>query len=165
MHVSQLSRAAARQCRKRPQPELEQAVSDIYPRLIRTEAGDPHETPAQRPPRRSRETPLLSRPGPDYRPRKSALMTARWLVSQLGDVLVPLPRCEASGSGANPVDGVLDVQVPEPGRAVVTGAGQRVPVWAECHRVRPQGAPGQGLAEWPGVGGIGDVPQPDRAAV
>src|SRR6516164_407552 len=72
MHVSQLSRAAARQCRKRPQPELEQAVSDIYPRLIRTEAGDPHETPAQRPPRRSRETPLLSRPGPDYRPRKSA---------------------------------------------------------------------------------------------
>src|SRR6516165_1122575 len=74
MHVSQLSRAAARQCRKRPQPELEQAVSDIYPRLIRTEAGDPHETPAQRPPRRSRETPLLSRPGPDYRPRKSALM-------------------------------------------------------------------------------------------
>src|SRR6516165_7369433 len=76
MHVSQLSRAAARQCRKRPQPELEQAVSDIYPRLIRTEAGDPHETPAQRPPRRSRETPLLSRPGPDYRPRKSALRSA-----------------------------------------------------------------------------------------
>jgi hypothetical protein len=45
-------------------------------------------------------------------------MNAGCLVSQLGDVLVPQLGCEASGSGTYSVDGVLDVQVPEPGRAV-----------------------------------------------
>jgi hypothetical protein len=36
------------------------------------------------------------------------------LVPQLADVLIPLLGREASGCGASPVDGVLDVQVPEP---------------------------------------------------
>ena len=91
------------------------------------------------------------------------LMNTRCLVPQLGDVLVPLPGREATGRGANPPDGVLDVQVPEPGRAVVAAAGQRVPVGAERHRVHGGGTAGQGLAERPGVRGIADIPQPDRA--
>ena len=40
---------------------------------------------------------------------EKALMTAGWLVSQMGDVLVPLPGREASGCIANPLDGILDV--------------------------------------------------------
>ena len=91
------------------------------------------------------------------------LVSAGWLVPQLGDVLVPLPGREATGYSANPPDGVLDVQVPEPGRAVVAAAGQCVPVGAERHRVHGGGAAGQGLAERAGVRGIGDIPQPDRA--
>ena len=55
-------------------------------------------------------------------------MNAGRLVPQLTDVLIPLPGGEASGCGANPVDGVLDVQVPEPGGAVFAAAGQGVPV-------------------------------------
>ena len=54
---------------------------------------------------------------------RSRLMNAGWLVRQLGDVLVPLLGREASGCGTDPFDGVLDVQVPEPGRAVVAAAG------------------------------------------
>src|SRR6516164_2781298 len=38
----------------------------------------------------------------------SRLMNAQRLVLQLGDVLVPLLRREASGCAANPVDGVLE---------------------------------------------------------
>lgn len=93
----------------------------------------------------------------------SALMTAGRLVPQLADVLIPLLRCEASGCGANPVDGVLDVQVPEPGGAVVATAGQGMPVGAERHRVHGDGAAGQGLAERLGICGVGDIPQPDRS--
>lgn len=52
-------------------------------------------------------------------------MDAGWLVPQLGDVLIPLLGCEASGCGTNPIDGVLDVQVPEPDDAVEAAAGQR----------------------------------------
>jgi hypothetical protein len=74
-----------------------------------------------------------------------------------------LPGREASGCGANPLDGVLDVQVPQPGRPVGVAGGQGVPVGAECHQVHWGGAAGQGLAERPGIGGLGDVPQPDRA--
>ena len=90
-------------------------------------------------------------------------MNARWLVPQLGDVLVPLPGREPSSCSTNPLDGVADVRVPEPGRAVVAGAGQRAPVWAERHRVHGQSAAGQGLTELAGVRGIGDIPRPDRA--
>jgi hypothetical protein len=63
----------------------------------------------------------------------SVLMTADWLVPQLGDVLIPLLGREASGCGTDPVDGRLHVRVPEPGRAVVAAAGQCVPIGAERH--------------------------------
>ena len=48
---------------------------------------------------------------------------------------------------------------------VDAAAGQRVPAGAERHRVDGVGAAGQGLAERPGVRGVGDIPQPDRAVV
>jgi len=102
-------------------------------------------------------------PSRSRRLQASALMTAGWLVSQLGDVLVPLPGGEAAGCGANPLDGVLHVQVPQPDRVVGVAAGQGVPVGAERHRIGGGGAAGQGLAEQLRVRGIGDIPQPDRA--
>jgi len=49
-------------------------------------------------------------------------MTAGWLVWQLRDVLVPLPWREVVHCGADPLDGVLDVQVPQPCRR--PGAGR-----------------------------------------
>jgi hypothetical protein len=101
-------------------------------------------------------------PSRSRRLQASALMTAGWLVSQLGDVLVPLPGGEAAGCGANPLDGVLDVQVPQPDRVVGVAAGQRVPVGAERYGVGG-GRAGLRLAERAGVRGIGDIPQLDRA--
>src|SRR5229473_2412416 len=92
-----------------------------------------------------------------------ALVNARRLVPQLGDVLVPLPGCEPPGCSTNPLDGVLDVEVPEPGRPIEAAAGQQVLAGAERHRLDGGGAAGQGLAEWAGVRGIRDVPQADLA--
>jgi hypothetical protein len=48
-----------------------------------------------------------------------------------GDVLVPLPGREVSGGRTNPLDGVLDTQVPQPDRAVIATCGQRVPIGTE----------------------------------
>src|SRR5260370_12272825 len=92
-----------------------------------------------------------------------ALVNARRLVPQLGDVLVPLPGCEPAGGSTNPLDGVLDVEVPEPGRSIEAATGQQVLARAERHRPDGGGAAGQGLAERAGVRGIRDVPQPDLA--
>src|SRR5229473_2507713 len=92
-----------------------------------------------------------------------ALVNARRLVPQLGDVLVPLPGCEPPGCSTNPLDGVLDVEVPEPGRPIEAATGQHVLAGAERHRPDGGGASGQGLADWAGVRGIRDVPQPDLA--
>ena len=85
-------------------------------------------------------------------------MNAGWLVSQLADVLVPLRGREASSCGTNPLDGVLDIQVPQPGRAVVAAAGQRMPIRAERHRIHGDRAAGQGLAERPRIHGISNIP-------
>ena len=65
-------------------------------------------------------------------------------------------RAEQAG-----VRGIGDI--PQPDRAVVVAAGQRVPVGAERHRVDRRRRAGQGRAERAGLRGIGDVPQPDRA--
>ena len=62
------------------------AISTPEPRG--TGAGGLHETPAQRPSRRSRETPLFSRPGADYRPRKSALITTADIAAALPGIAV-----------------------------------------------------------------------------
>ena len=72
--------------------------------------------------------------------RMMTLMSAGWLVPQLGDVLVPLPGREATGCGTDPPDGVLDVQVPEPRCAVGAATGQHAATRAECHRVHGAGA-------------------------
>jgi hypothetical protein len=81
----------------------------------------------------------------------SALVTAGWLVPQVGDVLAPLLGREATGGGTNPLDGVLDVQVPDPDHAVVV-VGQYVSAGAERHpRDGGGAAAGQGLAERAGV--------------
>jgi hypothetical protein len=61
------------------------------------------------------------------------LMSTGRLVRQLGNVFIPLLGRQTSGSDANPVDRVLNVQVPQAGSAVVTAAGQCAPVWAERH--------------------------------
>jgi hypothetical protein len=66
-----------------------------------------------------------------------------------------LPGREASGCGANPLDGVVDVQVPQPGRPVGVADDQGMPVGAECHQVQRGGAAGQGPAERPQVPGVG----------
>src|SRR6266536_2486779 len=92
-------------------------------------------------------------------------MHARWLVPQLGYVLMPLPGREASGCRTNPLDGVLDIQVPEPDRAVIATCGQRVPIVTERHRIDGDGADSQELAERAGVGGISDIPQQGGATV
>jgi len=76
---------------------------------------------------------------------------------------VPLSRVKASGCSANPLDGVLEVKIPEPGCPVEAATGQCVPIRAERHRCDEAGTAGQGMAEGAGVRGFGDVPELDRA--
>jgi hypothetical protein len=94
-----------------------------------------------------------------------------WVVAgrviwQLREVLLPLRGGQGvTGGGANPLDGVIDVEVPQLGCAVVAARGQGVPVRAERHRVNSVRGAGQRLAELGGVGRVGEVPQPDFVIV
>src|SRR5216684_3767039 len=91
-------------------------------------------------------------------------MRTEWLIRQVGDVIVPLLKREASGGNADPFYGVMHVQVPEPGDAVLAGAGQGAAVGAERH-ASDGAAAGQGLSDLRWVRRVGDIPQVDRAVV
>ena len=73
--------------------------------------------------------------------------------SLLGEVI--------AGRRADPVDGLIDVEIPELCGAVAAAGGQDVFAWLERDRV-DCACVGDGLAHWSGVGRIGNVPQPNR---
>jgi hypothetical protein len=77
-------------------------------------------------------------------------MSAGCPVGQLADVLIPLLRCEASGCGADPVDGRLHVQVPQPDRAVVAAAGQGMPIGLNATESTATVLPVRGWPSGPG---------------
>jgi hypothetical protein len=87
---------------------------------------------------------------------------ARRLVDQAWEVLSPF-RTGNSGIGDHtyPCSDTVDIDTPEPGRAIVTAGGDSVPVRAEGHRVDPIGVAGQ-RGRQAGMTRIGDVPQPHR---
>ena len=93
------------------------------------------------------------------------LANAGWSITQLRDVLTPLSGRETTGCGTNPLNGVLDAQVPESGRTVDAATNYRVSIGAEHHRTDGNGAASEGLAERAGLCRVDNVPQPDCAAV
>ena len=92
------------------------------------------------------------------------------VIRQLGNILVPLRGGHGVAcGGADPLDSVIDVEIPYLYRAVGCIGGEASgddgpPVRAECHRVDSACGAGQGLAEPGWSGWVGQVPQLDSAA-
>src|SRR6185437_10540597 len=87
-------------------------------------------------------------------------------VRQLREIQLPLRAGESVACrGADPLDGVVNVEVPYIGSVVVAAGGQGRAVRAERHRFDTVGGAGERLAEAGGAGRVGQVPQPDFVIV